>query len=288
MALFDIFALETNLYKYKMEKPHAHKKQLLEMQKLYAEYNSAVANKLPDEDVEASRIAFYNVCDNYDWMDYVEEENGCEKLVNVKDEVLVPPKYEHLGCCVGKVNKPKFPVTAMLDGKWGLVLPDGKGTALCSFEYDEIQCFDKFFVVSKSGRKGVLDSKGRLLVPCDMDDVIFQPIYITRTDDGHSWYDDCMFELRCDGKSGVLTMDGQCVMPSYDEILFSEIVDTDEALGAIIDGRDGCVSIDGKLVPDEDFEKYEDKLVYSKGRYSHRSSYNYELDVKLGYAEGKI
>ena len=56
VALFDIFALETNLYK--MEKPHAHKKQLLEMQKLYAEYNSAVANKLPDEDVELRELHF--------------------------------------------------------------------------------------------------------------------------------------------------------------------------------------------------------------------------------------
>lgn len=102
---------------YKMEKPHAHKEQLLKMQKLYAEYKSAVANKLPDEDVEASRIAFYDICDNYDWMDYVVEENGCEKLVNIKDEVLVPAKYERLGCCCGKVNDRKFPISAMSDGK---------------------------------------------------------------------------------------------------------------------------------------------------------------------------
>ena len=271
-----------------MEKPHAHMEQLLKMQKLYAEYKSAVANKLPDEDVEASRIAFYDICDNYDWMDYVVEENGCEKLVNIKDEVLVPAKYERLGCCCGKVNDRKFPISAMSDGKWGLVLPDGEGSVVLGFDYDEIESFDKFFVVSKSGRKGVADKKGRLLVPCNMDDVVFRPIFITNEDDGHSWYDDCMFELRNGDKVGVLTMDGQYVKPSYDEILFSEIIETDEALGAVLDGRDGCVSIDGKLIPDEDFEKYEDKLIYAKGRYSHRSSYNYELDVKMGYAEGKI
>ena len=73
-----------------------------------------------------------------------------------------------------------------------------------------------------------------------------------------------------------------------DLLKFDYVLETDEALGAVLDGCDGCVSIDGKLVPDEEFEKYEDKLIYVKGRYSHRSSYNYELDVKMGYAEGKI
>ena len=271
-----------------MEKQHAHKSQLLEMQKLYAEYKSAIANKLPDEDVEATRIAFYDICDNYDWMDYVVEENGCEKLVNIKEEVLVPPKYEKLGCCLGKVNNVKFPVSAMHGGKWGLVLPDGEGSAVLNFEYDKIECLDLFFVVTKSEKMGIANKNGRLLVPCIMDEIIFRPIYITNEDDGHSWYDDCMFELRKDGKTGVLTMDEQYVKPSYDEILFSEILEDDEALGAVLDGHDGCVSIDGRLVPDEDFEANEDKLVYVKGRYSHRSSYNYELDVKMSYAEGKI
>ncbi len=280
------FRGQNNLYK--MEKQHAHKEQLCKMQKLYLEYKAAVANKLPDEDVEASRIAFYDICDNYDWMDYVVVENGCEKLLNIKDEVLVPAKYERLGCCCGKVNDRKIPVSAMSEGKWGLVLPDGNATVVLDFQYDEIESLDKFFVVSNSGKKGVADKKGRLLVPCIMDEVVFRPIYITNENNGHSWYDDCMFELHKDGKVGVLTMDGQYVKPSYDEILFSEIMETDEALGAVLDGCDGCVSIDGKLVPDEEFEKYEDKLIYVKGRYSHRSSYNYELDVKMGYAEGKI
>ena len=273
---------------YNMEKPHAHKDQLLKMQKLYVEYKSAVANKLPDEDVEASRIAFYDICDNYDWMDYIVEENGCEKLVNIKDEVLVPPLYEHLGECCGRVNKKDFPVSAMRDGLWGLVLPDGKGTVVANFEFDTIERFDRMFVVSKSGRKGVVDRKGKVLVPCIMDDVLFRIIFFEGDESNRTWYDDCMLELCQEGKSGVLTMDGVYVKPSYDEILFSEIMEADEALGAVLDGRDGCVSVDGKLVPDEDFEKYEDKLVYSKGRYSHRSSYNYELDVKMGYAEGKI
>ena len=271
-----------------MEKPHAHKDQLLKMQKLYVEYKSAVANKLPDEDVEASRIAFYDICDNYDWMDYVVEENGCDKLVNIKDEVLVPPIYESLGECCGRVNKKDFPVSAMRDGLWGLVLPDGKGTVVANFEFDTIERFDRMFAVSKSGRKGVVDRKGKILVPCIMDDVLFRTIFFVGDESNRSWYDDCMLELCQEGKSGVLTMDGVYVKPSYDEILFSEIMEADEALGAVLDGRDGCVSIDGNLVPDEDFEKYEDKLVYSKGRYSHRSSYNYELDVKMGYAEGKI
>lgn len=271
-----------------MEKQHAHKEQLVELQKLYAEYKSAVANKLSDEEVESSRIAFYDICDNYDWMDYVVEEDGCAKLVNIKDEVLVPPKYECLGCCRGKVNDRKLPVSALNGGKWGLVMPDGKGSVVLDFIFDGIENYDKFFVVSKSGKKGIADKKGRLLVPCIMDEIAFRPIYITNEDDGHSWYDDCMFELRSGGKVGVLTLDGQYVKPSYDEILFSEVLETDEALGALLEGRDGCVSIDGRLVPDEDFEENEDKLIYVKGRYSHRSSYNYELDVKMGYAEGRI
>jgi len=271
-----------------MEKPHAHKEQLYEMQKKYAEYKSAITNKLADEDVEAVRIAFYDICDSYDWMDYVVAENGFEKLVNIKDEVLVPPRYEHIGCCCGKVNLPTFPVSAMCDGKYGLVLPDGKGTVVLNFEYDEIERYDNFFVVLKSGKKGVADSNGRLLVPCIMDEVVFHPLYFNRENVEHCWYDDCMFELRCGDMVGVLTVDGQYVKPSYNEILFSEILEADEVLGAVLNGCDGCVSMDGRLVPDDEFEENVDKLIYTKDRYSHRSSYNYELDVRMGYAEGVI
>ena len=271
-----------------MDKPHAHKQHLLEMKKLYAEYTSAVANRMPDEDVETARIAFYDICDNYDWMDYIVEENGCEKLMNIKDDVLVPPLYEHLSGCCGKINDKKTPIIAQKGSLWGLVLPDGNGTQIGSFEFDSIECRDKFFVVAKSGKFGVIDKNGKLLVPCIMEEIVMHPIFITHVDDGHSWYDDCMFELRNGGKVGVLTMDGQYVKPSYDKILFSEIVETDEALGAILDSKDGCVSIDGRLVPDEDFEANENKLIFSKGRYSHRASYNYELDVKMDYAKGKL
>ncbi len=271
-----------------MERPHAHKQQLLEMQKLYAEYASAVASKLPDEDVEAARIAFYEISDNYDWMDYVVEENGCDKLVNIKDEVLVPAIYERLSGCSGKINNAKSPVFACRNGLWGLVLPDGYGTPVGIFDYDSIEKYDCYFVTEKEGKYGVVDANGKVLVPCIMDEIVLRPIYITNEDDGHSWYDDCMLELRKDGKVGVLTMDGQYVGPSYDEILFSEVVETDEALGAVVDGKDGCVSADGRLVPDEDFEANVNKLIYTKGRYSHRASYNYELDVKLDYAKGKL
>ena len=128
-----------------MEKPHAHKEQLAELQRLYADYRSSLAEKLADEVVELSRIAFYDVCDNYDWMDYVVEVDGCEKLMNVKDEVLVPPKYECLACCLAKVNNPNFPVAARSDGMWGLVMPDGYGTPIGKFEYDSVEIFDKFF-----------------------------------------------------------------------------------------------------------------------------------------------
>ena len=272
---------------YKMEKPHAHKSQLTEMQKLYAEYKSAMDNKLSDNEVDVSRIAFYDVCDKYDWMDYVVEDNGSEMLMNVRDEVLVPPIYQRLACCQGRVNSREFPIAAMSNGKWGLVMPDGCGTPVGKFDYDDIESVDRFFVVGKPEGKGVLDSRGRLLVPCIMDEIIFRPIFLAG-DVEHSWYDDCMFELCKGNRVGVLTMDGIYVKPSYDEILFSEIVDADEALGAVLDGVDGCVAVDGRLVPDEDFEANEDSLVYTKGRYSHRSSYDYELDVKMGYAEGRI
>ena len=271
-----------------MDKPHAHIEQLRELQRLYADYKSALSQKMADDVVEAARIAFYDICDNYDWMDYIVEDKGYESLMNVRDEVLVPPIYEKLSCCTPKVNNPKFPIAALCDGKWGLVLPDGNGTPVGKFDYDSIINQDTFFIVDKSGKKGVLDKTGNLLVPCIMDEIIFQPIYISGDATNRSWYDDCMFELRKDGKSGLLTMDRQYIKPAYDEILFSEIVDTDEALGAVVNGHDGCVSIDGSLVPDEDFEKYEDKIIYTKGRYSHRASYDYELDVKMGYAEGKI
>ncbi|MCF0207519.1 MAG: hypothetical protein HUK15_08830, partial [Bacteroidales bacterium] len=187
-----------------MEKLHAHKEQLAELQKLYNEYKSAVSNKMSDEDIETYRIAFYSLCDNYDWMDYVVAEGDCEKLVNIKDEVIVPPIYERLDCCENMVNDKKTPVVAYKNGKCGLVLPDGKGTQVSDFDYDCIERADRFFIVGKRGKFGVLNAKGEVLVPCAMDKVEFHPIYLNN-DSNQAWYDDCMFEIFQNGKVGVLT-----------------------------------------------------------------------------------
>ncbi|MCF0206394.1 MAG: hypothetical protein HUK15_03100, partial [Bacteroidales bacterium] len=86
----------------------------------------------------------------------------------------------------------------------------------------------------------------------------------------------------------VLTADEVFVKPAFDRILFDDIVEADEALGAVCGDADGCVAVDGSLIPDEDFERFESKIIFTKDRYHHRASYNYELDVKMNYAQGLI
>ena len=55
-----------------------------------------------------------------------------------EDVTLVEPKYEFLRTCYVYVDDLlTMPLIAQLDGKLGLILPDGKDTIIAPFIYDK-------------------------------------------------------------------------------------------------------------------------------------------------------
>ena len=112
----------------------------------------------------------------YDWPEPIFEENSHKGLRDILGNVLVPPIYDgfaeldwhlilHLEIAIAEKN-----------GLYGIVKANGKGTALSSFDYDEIQLLHihGLFLVHRPGdtRRSILDEFGNLIVPNMVDQIV--------------------------------------------------------------------------------------------------------------------
>ena len=69
----------------------------------------------------------------------VVERNGKFGIIDHRGNVILSPKYEFLRTCYVYVDDLRtMPIIAQLEGKMGLVLPDGKDTPVTPFKYDSI------------------------------------------------------------------------------------------------------------------------------------------------------
>lgn len=203
---------------------------------------------LPENKKEYSSLLneFDSIKGDYDLFDSVFEENGKKGLKDIAGRVRVPALYEDFTETFSYHWGRSMPVPAMnSEGKYALVAADGTGTPLCDFEYDYI-CYlratnSHYMCVKKSGDsalKGVLDGKGRLIVPCEMDKVYEYAFNFTP------------FEK--DGKYGCVTDNGTFVPPLYDEL------EADESwLKACKDGVWGYIAADCSFIPEDDEDRYD-------------------------------
>lgn len=82
------------------------------------------------------------------------EQNGKFGIRDHTGRVLVQPEYDFLRTAYVYVDDLRMmPVIAQKDGKMGLVLPDGNGTIVAPFEYDDISLRDEppYFEATKDG-----------------------------------------------------------------------------------------------------------------------------------------
>ena len=147
----------------------------------------------------------------YDLFDVVFEENGKMGIRNILGRTLVPAIY-----CgffeIYPVDPFVKPVPACdSNGKYALVECNGNGTPLCPFEYDLITFMrgsSNFYICGKGNEDGmlygVIDSKGNIVVPCEMNEV-------------ENMYNGCAM-LYCDMTMGFLTIDGKYIEPQFDNI----------------------------------------------------------------------
>ena len=98
-----------------------------------------------DEVQEGNRRSSYDLVmirsryiDRYDWYDTIYEENGKYGTKDATGKVLLPAQYDSIGELCHKIYCGDIPRVAKMNGKAGLVKPDGSGIALTPFIYDSI------------------------------------------------------------------------------------------------------------------------------------------------------
>lgn len=98
--------------------------------------------------------------DKYIRLHEVYEENGKYGLKDWDGTVTLPAEYDFLRTPFVYVDDLlSMPVIAEKDGKMGLVMPDGKGTVVLPFEYDDISLREEepWFELTKDGKTSLWD-----------------------------------------------------------------------------------------------------------------------------------
>ena len=208
----------------------------------------AISNKeevVTMDELDALYKEYDEIKAEYDLFDQVFEENGMQGVRNVRGKVLVPALYKDYAevYIYSKHGQPKPIAACDFNDKYALVACDGKGTALCAFEYDMLrfkfgggafyQCWKR---IGEKDLVGVIDSKGNVVVPCEMDEI-------------YGFCNNYAVVEKGD-KVGVVTTAGLYIEPLYDD--FEE---SDGFLTACKDGVWGYISAKGEFIDMADEER---------------------------------
>ena len=103
-------------------------------------------------------------------------ENGKKGVKNPEGEIIVPANYDDIVYAYDYSYLKNHPYVCVRDGKTGLVAPDGNGTELTKFVYDDIahvkeECFGACMLYRKDGSKqfGIMANNGKEITPCNLD-----------------------------------------------------------------------------------------------------------------------
>ena len=100
-----------------------------------------------------------------------------------------------------------------MNGKAGLVKPDGSGIALTPFIYDSISymLIEPYYKVKKDGKLGIIGKDGHVIAPCIMDEITYPT--------GR-----CVV-IRCGKKYGLVYrgVNNLYIAPQYDSIEFVDM-----------------------------------------------------------------
>ena len=170
---------------------------------LYREYE--IINALTSQKTQ--------ILESYDWSDQEITANGKSGLTDCFGEILIPPEYDETWYRANYFVTREKPIACRRREKWGMVLPDGKGTVVTDFLYDNIflgeyYSFWNFIIVVREGKYGFIDIKGNSLTPIELDE-IYQ-------------HQNNMGLVRKGEKYGIIYGNGDYIEPVYDEIRFSD------------------------------------------------------------------
>lgn len=103
--------------------------------------------------------------DKYEQYHEVYEQDGRFGIRDHNGRVLIPARYDFLRWAYVYVDDLRtLPVIAQRDGRMGLVMPDGEGTVVAPFEYDDIALRDEppYYEATAGGESVYLDADGHV------------------------------------------------------------------------------------------------------------------------------
>lgn len=180
------------------------------------------------------------ILDSYDWADKEFTENGKSGLMDCFGDVLIPALYDETWFRTNWFVPRDKPIACRKGDKWGIVMPDGKGTVVSGLVYDNIFLEEYYamwslIIVRLGNSYGFIDTAGKPLTPVDIDE-IFQPA-------------NDMGKVRKGDKYGFIYYNGDYIVPAYEEISFSE---TDTFYHVKKDGLWGFVDKNRNFISAED------------------------------------
>ena len=109
------------------------------------------------------KMVFYlnRIRDKYEQYHEVFEQDGKFGIKDHQGTVLIPAHYDFLRTPYVYVDDLRtLPVIAQRDGKMGLILPDGNGTVVAPFVYDDIELRDEppYFEATKDGETTLIEA----------------------------------------------------------------------------------------------------------------------------------
>lgn len=225
-------------------------------------------------DMEEELLEEYNnYSEEYDIYDKVFESEGKKGVVNIVGKVLVPAMFKDFPSLnpYSPENDKMSVVACDFNDKYALVRCDGKGTPLCDFEYDMITflpgSINMFICEKRLCDKvvfGVLDGSGKIVVPCEMDEI----------EDPSNRVGSTYVYFTKGNKIGFLTMGGCYIEPQFDD------VDICPKFLYVRKGDvGGFLSVDGEFIEENDKEKIKNKELltfWSMNDYVHELLDGYE------------
>lgn len=211
---------------------------LAKYESLMAEFDNCESDDLDLKNKLYNKAQKYR--DQYDWSSVVFEENGKEGLKTVFGDVVVPAVYEQIVYFPYYFYLTSLAIVAKKNGRLGLLkLNDDMSEVaeITGFEFDaafHIE-FTEFVAVRKedTGKWGLVDMKGNMLVPTEMD-VIYNDAA-----------NGCIFVDK-DGKSGVYDYVNEAfAYPEYESI---DGMGEGGNLRFTKDGQEGYVTTDGQFL----------------------------------------
>ena len=236
-------------------KPKATVRNFQFVEKLDKVIDKAEKAEESDEVQEGNRRSSYDLVmirsryiDRYDWYDTIYEENGKYGTKDATGKVLLPAQYDGIGELCHKIYCGNIPRVAKLNGKAGLVKPDGSGIALTPFIYDSISymLIEPYYKVKKDGKLGIIGKDGHVIAPCILDEITYPT--------GR-----CVV-IRCGKKYGLVDrgVNNLYIAPQYDSI---EFVDMEQPCTVMRDGVEGVINETGTFMTLEESLDYEGYLV---------------------------